>query len=208
MDGDDRPLSTSTVRAGIWPGRWPPRRPALAILVAGLVALVPLYLVTALGALTTGHGWSYPLNAVAAVFRGNRALPEHRPFFGASPVRNGFSGVGWAVVISLLLAAACLLLLQRALRGRTVAQPAALLVGAGLGLLIGLIVVLFGTLESGPKVQSRVSSSEGIREIGAWAWLLAGAAWGAVVGLVVPAFGAGTAAPAPSGDDARTPHRT
>lgn len=75
MDGDGS-LSTPSVRVSTWPGRWPPRRPLLATLVAGLVALVPLYLVTAV--LVNGRAPSGPRALPAACWSSVRARSTAR----------------------------------------------------------------------------------------------------------------------------------
>lgn len=132
-----------------------------AVLSAALAAaswLVALVVAAAV----QGRDLGYPLAAVAAVFRGERAL-------GAGPAAGELSttafvrGAAWTVLVALLLAGAFALVTRRhrswgpVVLGSLGAVASLVLFAAG--------VVLLGDTD-GPSLQRSVSSYEGLRSLG------------------------------------------
>jgi hypothetical protein len=126
-----------------------------------------------------GHTVLYPFRAVAAIFRGNHVLPGYGRDFDTGSVAAVYGGTLWILVLSMACAGIFVFLVRS--RGLAPAWVVPLAVGwALLWLLLALLVFDHG---GSPGVRRRVSSFQGLHELGIPAFVVAHAAFGAVVGL-------------------------
>lgn len=149
---------------------------------AGLVAGAAMFLV--LGALGAGsRGFWYPLHAVQALMSGRRVLPESRGALrGASP-SDLVVGPVLFLLPALVVGVGVAWWVGRRAGGRTGAEAwRTVVVSAVIATLalFGLLVVVLGLREAADPVQ-RMSSGQGVRNIGLGAWIAGHAVYLAVL---------------------------
>ncbi len=171
---------TSTPLAAIPLGPW-----ILRGIVSGLLAGVVYLVLITVVALAQGHGVLYGLKSVYAIFVGSRVLP------GVSQLHYRFGAMGlvaalaWLAVLSAAAGGVFAALTTRRQRAARLTVPSLVALGVAWLLVLFLLGFVLLGYEAGPLLQRRVSSFEGVREIGGVVFLVAHLLFGVVLGALL-----------------------